>query len=365
MTVFDDRNPDGGEAADATRQAQEVVGLYGDPDVTWGISLETTFVDQVDLGDVDGRLVDLVRDYPHLGVAPLVETVATEQWQERREESATADFGADGRLVRVLVREDRKAFFVTVHHGVCDGMGMVALTSAVTGRTIVSSARGVGERNARRGFLVSSVLRLGEALFTPPARFSGTRGGSGADCLLKVDAVPGRVNGAIASAAVLAVHGSWPRNRSAGGRRFLAVMGASRREPGTSAPDRQTAYLRVPLRPGDGVAEVEAAIAAADPEPDVPETSAGGIGPVVMRVLKNRLGYTANVSNLGVLSGPGLESLVIYPALNGPQAVGVGLGSTEFGATVSVRTRRTDFTDAETAALLRAIVEQVRRLGTV
>lgn len=350
-------------STDAARQAQEVVGLYGDPDVTWGISLETTFVDSVDLGDVTSRLERMVREHPHLGVAPSVEMVGRTEWSSRREASATEGFGPDGRLVRVLVRDDRRAFFVTVHHGVCDGLGMVALTSAVTGREIVSSARGVGERSARRGFLVSSALRLGEALFAPPARFSGTQGGTGVDCLRKVDGVPGRVNGAVASAAVLAVHADWPRNRTAGGRRFLAVMGASRREQGTSAPDRQTAYLRVPLRHGDGVDEVRAAIASADPEPDVPETSAGGVGPVVMRLLKNRLGYTANVSNLGMLTADGLESLVIYPALNGPQALGVGLGSTQFGATVSIRTRRTDFTEAETDRLLVQVVEQVQRLG--
>ena len=110
-----------------------------------------------------------------------------------------------------------------------------------------------------------------------------------------------------------------------------------------------------------GLDEVTRALRAAEPEPTFPETSAGGIGPMITRALKNRLGCTVNVSNLGLVSGEGLLSMAMFPALNGPQAVGVGLVSTGHGATVSLRTRRSDFSDAEVDALLQQVLAEVAR----
>src|SRR5690606_23074580 len=98
------------------------------------------------------------------------------------------------------------------------------------------------------------------------------------------------------------------------------------------------------------------AIRGADPEPDFPETSAKGVGPLVTRLLRNRLGYTVNVSNLGVLHCEGLVSGSMYPALARPMAVGVGLVSTETTSTVSLRMRRSDFTDDEAARLIASVV---------
>lgn len=357
--------PDDHDAAEALRRAKEVVGLYGDPDVTWGISLEVRFAGPVDLAGADERLGRMVAAHPHLGAVPTVERAASDEWSAARERSASHDF-SDGRLVRVLVSEDSRTFFVTAHHGVCDGFGLIAIASEVTGRELRPSARGVGDRASSRGFLASSVLRLGEALLAPPARFSGstTPGSQGRpERLLQVDEHTGKVNGAVVCTALNSLHAQWPRRRNSGGRRFLVVMGASRRPQGETAPDRQTAYLRIPLRPHWGLAEVTAALRAAEPEPAFPETSAKGVGPMVTRALKKRLGYTVNVSNLGVVSGEGVERMAIFPAVNGPQAVGVGLVTTAGGSTVSLRTRRGDFSDDEAQQLLRLVLDGVGRLG--
>lgn len=350
------------DAALAAHRAKEVVGLYGDPDVTWGISLEAVFSEPIDLDGLGPRLRGLVAEHPHLGQVPEVERVAPEQWAHAREASASADFSPETGLVRVLVSTDARSVFVTAHHGVCDGLGLIALVAAVSGRPLTSSARGVGNRPAAQGFLLSSVLRLGEALFNPPARFSGshsTPAPGTPERLVQRDDVVGRVNGTTVSAALLAIHARWPRRRSSGGRRFLTVMGASRRVPGTTAPDRQTAYLRIPLRPGWDRSRVAAALAESVPEPDFPETSAKGVGPMVTRLLKNRLGYTVNVSNLGLVHGQGLVRMAMFPAVNGPQAVGVGVVSTPQHSTVSLRTRRGDFSDAEAESLLGQVVQEL------
>ncbi|WP_110238641.1 hypothetical protein [Nocardioides gilvus] len=345
----------------ALRRAQEVVGLYGDPDVTWGISLELSFAEPVDLTGAPARLTTMVREHPHLGPVPSLRQVPAQEWDRVREESASADFG-DGRLVRLLARSDARTFFVTAHHGVCDGLGLVAIASSLVGRELSSSARGVGERRSSRSFLTSSIVRLGEALVSPPARFGGTRNPARVaepESLLQESATRWKVNGTTVCTALTKVYAAWPRGRSRGGRRFLVVMGASRRAPGDIAPDRRTAYLRIPLKLGWDEARVKAAIRAVEPEPDFPETSAGGVGPMVMRALKNRLGYTVNVSNLGLVTGDGLESLAMFPAVNGPQAVGIGLVSTPLRTTVSVRTRRSDFSEDEARLLLRRLVEEM------
>lgn len=143
----------------AVRQAQQVVGLYGDPDVTWGISLEAVFDASVDLTGLEERVRAVVAEHPHLGDVPVLEEVAPQDWAARREESTSAPFGADGRLVRLLADTTRTRFMVTAHHGVCDGLGMIALMNALTGRHLVSSARGVGEMPPARNFLLSSTLR--------------------------------------------------------------------------------------------------------------------------------------------------------------------------------------------------------------
>lgn len=346
---------------EAARRAAKVVGLYGDPDVTWGISLEVVLEHPCVLDDARDRLAALFVEHPHLGPVPHPETVPVEAWGRRREVSACAPFGPEG-LVRVLVRSDGRAVFVTAHHGVVDGFGLVALASALLDRDLAPRAKGVGDRRPRRSFLVSSVLRLGEALVNPPARFSGTpshQPEGTPEILVQRSGVPGRVNGAVLCAAVLAAHEAWPRDRTSQGRRFLAVMGASRRDQGAYAPDRDTAYLRIPLRHGWDTERVARAIREAEPEPDFPETRAGGVGPWLVRRLKERLGYTANVSNLGLFAGEGIESMAIYPAVNGPRAVGVGLVTAAGGATISVRVRRSDFTEQQAEQLLQDVVDRV------
>lgn len=349
---------------DAVRRAREVVGLYGDPDVTWGISLALTYGAPLDLIDAPARLGRMVEEHPHVGVAPQVERVADADWERTCEEVASTELGDDGRLVRLLVDESGTRVFVTVHHGVSDGLGQLALAEVLVGRPVRSSARGIGDRESQQKFLLSSVVRLGEALVRPPTRFAGTGAAPARtpDTLLARTTAARRLNGATAAHALARAHALWPRGRTSGGRRFLVVMGASRREPGTSAPDRQTAYFRIPLSTSWPLDRVERAVRSAEPEPAFPETSAGGIGPLVTKALKNRLGCTVNVSNLGVLSSPGLVSAAMYPALSGPMAVGVGIVSTApdgDGAggtsTVSLRTRRTDFTEAEASALLELV----------
>lgn len=334
-----------------------MVGLYGDPDTTWGIAVELCFDEPMPLAGVHERLALLFARHQHLGPTPVIQRVSAADWHGQLQTTAAREFGGDGFLVRVLVSEDHRMLFVAAHHGVCDGLGLLAVAEEVCQAGLRPLARGIGQRTSRRAFTASSVVRVLEALVRPPARFLGSAAdGEGQENLDRGTGEVIRADSASMSYVVTRAFAAW-RATSGGARpRLLVVVGASRRQPETLAPDRQTAYLRFPLKREWGLAEVRRQFSLIEPEPDFPETSALGIGPLVTHLLRGRLGATATISNLGIILGDHLVSVSMFPALNGPQAVAIGLASTSRTTTVSLRTRASDFT-AEESSRLRAMLE--------
>ncbi len=229
---------------------------------------------------------------------------------------------------------------------------MVAIADLLTDASLVPLAKGIGGRSSRRSFLRSSVARLGEAIWHPPTRLISHSPAVFEGEHLREITLPRQTWGtADLILALSRMTMAWNRNQDRGGR-TLFVIGASRRPPRTLAPDRQTAYLRLPAEPGWDRDRTRAELSALEPEPDFPETSVRGIGPRVTRLLRGRLGATAQVSNLGVIEGDGLESVSMFPALSGPRAVAVGLVSTALTTTLSLRTRGGDFSRDDGAELL-------------
>lgn len=341
----------------AVHEAREVVGMYGDPDTTWGICVEARLAAPVAVADVVAGVTELCRRFPHLGAAPQVIQAAEGEWPAVRQDVAAAPYGPAAPLLRVAVSDDGAGLLVGAHHGVIDGLGLLAVVSAATGRELRTLARGIGDRRAPHGFLASSVRRLGEAVTDPPARFEGH--GEPASTLEDLSAVTRpRVDRGTAylARAVLETHAA--RSGAGSSRQPLLVVGASRRLDAVPAPDRQTAYLRLRVRPGLEVSEVASQLAGLRPEPDFPETSAGGAAPLAIRLLRNRLGATAMLSNLGRVHAEGIESLAMFPASSGPRSVAVGLASTATTTTLSLRTRRRDFTRAEHEVLVGALADR-------
>ena len=117
---------------------------------------------------------------------------------------------------------------------------------------------------------------------------------------------------------------AWNTGRRTTGRRAVLALGLSRR-PGdpTPAPDRDTAYSRVPWRP---YAPEEAArvVAETRPEPAFPVTDGRGWGPRMARVLSSRLGSTLLVSNLGLVAHEGVERVDFWPVATGRPACASG-----------------------------------------
>ena len=342
-------------------EAREVVGMYGDPDTTWGICAEVTLTSPLtDGAAVAARVARLCEQHPHLGAAPAVERPDDEGWAGLRARVAARPYGQDAALLRLGLDTDGTRLVVGAHHGVVDGLGLLAIAGAALGTEVRSGARGIGDRPAASGFLLSSARRVGEALVSPPPRFPGAgEPGAEVEDLSTVAGPRSSVGtGALAAAVLETYAGAAASSPSAP---VVLVVGASRRNDDLPRPDRRTAYLRLRLGPGTSADEIVRALGATAPEPDFPQTSARGAGPRAVRVLRNRLGATAMLSNLGVVSGTGIGSVAMFPASSGPRAVAVGLASTPTSTTLSLRTRRRDFTEAEHAALLSALADRLGR----
>lgn len=344
-----------GQAADlddaALRRARQVVGLYGDPDSTWGIAVELGWSRPVEADAVAAAWPRLSARFPHLGAPDRPRVCPPEDFDRERELLTAARYLPGEPPVRVLLSADGHRMQVAAHHGAVDGLGLLAVAAGLTGRAISSAAQGIGERPARHGFVLSSARRLVEAVLSPPGRFPGA--GSTGDIredLRVAELPPGRQGSAALSAAVLAAQATL----GASGATVL-LLGASRRPGSRLAPDRDTAYLRLRAPRGATAAQLAELLRVTPPEPAFPETAAGGIGPWVTRLLRSRLGSTALISNLGVITGEGLRDVAMFPAPSGPRAVALGLASTERATRLTLRTQRCDFTEAESAAIFDAI----------
>jgi hypothetical protein len=346
----------------AVRRAREVVGLYGDPAVPWGIFVELGFTSALDVDAFPARLDALMDAHPHLGRTPEVRDADDSEWASMLERVAMAPFDDRDPLVRVVVARDRRRLVLGAHHGVCDGLGLLALADAVTEAGISTAAQGIGDRQSPVSFLRSSLSRLAEALVSPPARFRGTTTPTAPGELLVRRELPAtRVGTSELASSVAAAFEAWRADGRTAGRRPLLVYGASRRPVGQLAPDRRTAYFRLPFDPAWSPDAMREAMARLEPEPTFPETSAGGVGPWVTHALRNRLGSTAVLSNLGIVRGRGLASVAMHPVPSGPRAVAIGLASTSSTTTVTLRSRRAEFTPAETEQLLEGIVAALPR----
>ena len=328
----------------AVREAHEVVGLYGDPDTGWGIAVDVT-IRGLNTTRAADRLADLCAHQDHLGAAPVLEVVGEADWAAHRAALATIDYGS-AELLRVAVREDGRRLAVGAHHGAVDGLGLMAVAGVALGQELTAQARGIGDRGAQAGFVRSSLARLREALVDPPPRFAGTGEAGRHEDLSELTMPVARRGTSHLAVAVAEVFG----DRGHAGVP-LFVIGASRRTGTVPHANRETAYLRLRVPVDAEPAQVGRVLASVPPEPDFPATSARGAGPRVTRVLRRRLGATALLSNLGRIDGA-IDSVAMFPACSGPRAVAIGLASTSGTTTLSLRTRRVEFTADEHARLL-------------
>jgi hypothetical protein len=104
-------------------------------------------------------------------------------------------------------------------------------------------------------------------------------------------------------------------------------------------------------------------VAGTRPEPAFPVTRAGGVGPLVTRLLAPRLGSTLLISNLGLLARPGVERLEFWPVPSGPAGVCLGLASTPVRTTLTTRFRRGWFSEDEASSFADLVTGELRALA--
>jgi hypothetical protein len=326
------------------RAARQVVGLYGDPDVTWCILLELELSEAVARSDVAERLGAVLAAHPHLGARVSVESLrrlGTAVAPEDRERLANRPFGDHEALVRVALSDDGTVLLLAAHHGSIDGLGLVGLAGLLLNLPLGTSARGLARTGGEPGFVRGTLRRLHEVVLRPPERFRArtvSRAAHG-DVLAHTDLPALRRGTAALAWAGLSTVRRWngPTRRL---RQPVIALGVSRR-PGTApiVPDRDTAYSRLPAGDLAALPELVERLAATDPEPDFPVTDAGGLGPALLRLLASRLGATTLVSNLGMLDDSRVRAARFWPVASGQAGVAFGLASTGGTTTLTVRAR--------------------------
>lgn len=363
-------SPDGTETAPADAAvvaARRVVGLYGDPDVSWSIVLALGFTGPREPAAVEAAAAGLGAREAHLGRPAEVARYAVGDEDDLLARFAQTPYGDHDPLLRIALSQDGRTLVLAAHHGAVDGLGMIGVASVLAGIPITSSARGIEPSAEPRGFIGSSVRRLAEALLHPPARLAASRPEPAAtgDWLVSRQVRASRPSsGALVMAAVASVR-RWNlgarRARSAGAT-VVVAMGLSRR-PGTPTPrpDRDTAYVRLVADVVTSTEEATDLIAVTVPEPAFPVSDGRGIAPRVVRMLSGRLGSTLLVSNLGRLEGRDLEDARFWPVPAGPAGTAIGLASAGGTTTVSVRLRRGWFGRAEAVRFAELVAGELER----
>lgn len=349
----------------AVAEALAVVGMYGDPTVSWSIFLDTEFTEPIDPDLLHRRLEDAVAAHPVCGTAPDWAVLGEADWAAGLQRLADEPYDLHRSLVRAQCSTDGSRLVLGAHHGALDGLGLLALVAAATGQDLRSRARGISAAPAERPFLQTCVHRLGEAAWHSPQRFRPDRRSSEPGDWLLSAPTDAKVSTALLVAATGAALEEWGAEPSADRHRVVMAIAASRRAAGEQlVPDRNTAYLRVVDPPPGDVAASRTLLAETAPEPDFPSSRVGGLAPLATRLLQRRLGSTALISNLGLVDGAvGIRSMAIYPSASGPSGMAVGAMTGGERGTLTLRARRNAFTEEGAHRLMDLIGAAVTRLA--
>lgn len=349
-------------AQDAVRRARQVVGLYGDPDVSWSIVLAVHVPVPLGADNVRARLGDLAREHEHLGAPTELVRFAEDGREAVLAALADDEYGDHDPLLRCALSEDGRQLLLGAHHGAVDGLGLLGAAARVSGLPLASNAQGVAADAEPRSFVAGSIRRLWEAVVHPPTRLGAQRRPDRGDWLRSSSVSGGRAGSDALVLAASSVVRAWNDGEPARGLRTVVAMGLSRRA-GTPPPppDRDTAYSRIVVDDVRTRAAAALAVRSTAPEPAFPVTDGGGLGPRAARLLSSRLGSTLLVSNLGLVRGAGVERLEFWPVPTGPAGCCLGLVSTETETVVTVRARRSWFDGADADRLAGLVADELTR----
>lgn len=322
-----------------------------DPGIGWRILLTADLAEPPDAGRVLDRLSALC---------------ARQQWpvtaEVRREDDLdTLRMRLTEAAAPVVVGVSGSALVVSAHHASVDGLGLLTVLSALLGRPVAPSVRGVVDRPLRDGPARAIGRRLAEAALRPPAGIAGEGAAGGVGDVFAELSLPGSWRTAAVVAA--SVRGVTAHNRAAGRRtRHLAVaVGAGR--PASDDDDlvaNRSALLRLTdleRRSPEEIADL-VRTAPLEPPPTIGRTGArvvtGGL-----RVLSGRLGSTLLVSHLGEVTAAGVTGLAFHPVTAGGSGVSLGATGLHGQTTLTLRARAARWDRAGLERLLGTIADEL------
>ena len=328
----------------------------GDPAVAWTPAVSVRRPDGVDATSLTAAFEVLAERLPG-GLPPAPVTTVAEEGL-----LLGAVTGRSPHPVQVCLSPTRLA--ISVDHSVGDGLSLLALLTALTGRAATSGAAGVGDRPPRYGFVSARLRRVGEALVSPPSEIAPTRRTPGADGDVFASAVVERRLGtaALVAACAAAADGLVVPSRL---RRTRVAIGVSR--PGGAEPvlGDQSALLRLGPRQLHSVEAARAALrsqgtepAAADPVYD----DRAWLATLTSRLqagLAGRLGSTYLVSHLGELDTD-LEDVAFFPVTGGGSGISLGAAVQGGHTLLTVRGRGARHDPAGLSRILDAVADRAR-----
>ena len=272
-------------------------------------------------------------------------------------------------VVSLGITEDGRRIVVSAHHSRVDGLGLLAVLGSVTGTSVTSSARGVGDRPDDAGPLGTLARRLLEVAATPPARIAAPSPVTRSAPRDGLDVYVERELSAPVRTAALVLAGArgvtaFNRAHAARGRtrrtRHVAVaIGVSRDTSAAAIADR-SALLRLRDVERLDLGGITDALALAPTQRPVQGTgSRAGLLTAGLRVLAPRLGSTLLVSHLGNLAADGVDALSFHPVTAGGSGVSLGALTLAGRTRVSLRARGTAWTHDGLEQLLEAVVAEV------
>ncbi|KQZ69967.1 hypothetical protein ASD66_09760 [Nocardioides sp. Root151] len=327
-----------------------------DPAVAWQILLEADLEQVPDVAVLQSR-VDALNTT--LG-SPTSEVVSSSDPVVLRSRMS------QGSSVAVAVGISDRHLVISAQHHYLDGLALLTVLGSVTDSTVRSSARGTAGRDVVAPGLRTLLQRLGEVVFTPPARIARARthaskDRTAPDVFARVS-VPRSVVPADLVHAAVAATGAFNTRAGARRRRTAIAIGVSQVDGASAGLGDHSALLRLRDLEGRSREEVARLVREAPLQP-APVPSGTGVlirvaTKVALRLFGRRLGSTLLVSHLGSVTAPrGLvSSLSFHPVTGGGS--GVSVGAVELGGTttLSARARAHQHTPESLAALLDDVV---------
>jgi len=340
----------------------ETPDWVADPAIAWRIVATAVLTTPLTLDEARDRLVSLQAEqgWPASGrvLTGTDEAELRRTLGDERQGAVSLGLTADGRRI-----------VVSAHHSRVDGLGLLAVLGAVTGTSVTSSARGVGDRPDDAGPLGTIARRLVEVAITPPARVAAPASPTQPHPHDDLDVYVERELSAPVRTAALVLAGARgvttfnrahaARRRTRRTRHVAVAIGAARDTSAATIADR-SALLRLRDVERLDLGSITSALAQAPTQRPVHGTGGGaGLATLGLRVLAPRLGSTLLVSHLGNVSAEGIDALTFHPVTAGGSGVSLGALTLAGRTRVSLRARGDAWTHDGLEQLLEAVVAEV------